>query len=38
MDLDAEPIKRTLDLMWDFNRADFVFAATVRSDDRTKRD
>jgi hypothetical protein len=38
MDLDAEPIERTIGLVWDFNRDAFVLAATVSSEGRTKRD
>ena len=38
MDLDAEPIERTLGLVWDFKQDAFVLGASVRSDGRTKRD
>ncbi|XP_057368282.1 uncharacterized protein LOC130689298 [Daphnia carinata] len=38
MDLDAEPIERTLGLVWNFNRDAFILGASVRPDGRTKRD
>lgn len=38
LDSDAEPIERTLGLVWDFTRDAFVLGETVRSDGRTKRE
>ena len=38
MDLDAEPIERTLGLVWDFQRDAFVLGAKVEADGKTKRD
>ena len=38
MDLDAEPIERTLGLVWDFHRDVFVLGAKAEADGKTKRD
>ena len=38
MDLDAEPIERTLGLVWDFHRDAFVLGAKAEADGKTKRD
>ncbi|XP_045023467.1 uncharacterized protein LOC116929559 [Daphnia magna] len=38
MDLDAEPIERTLGLVWNFHLDAFILGASVRTDGRTKRD
>jgi hypothetical protein len=38
MDFDAEPIERTLGLVWDFHRDVFVLGAKVEADGNSKRD
>jgi hypothetical protein len=38
MDLDADPIERTLGLVWDFRRDVFVLGAKAEPGGRTKRD
>ena len=37
MDLDAEPIERTLGLVWDFSRDVFILGAAARPEGKTKR-
>ena len=37
MDLDAEPIERTLGLVWDFSRDVFILGAAATSEGKTKR-